>query len=877
MSKYIPGSENISNINKQVGIGTLNPTETLDVVGNINCSGQILQNNQPFVPTIIQAGTNYGDYLYWNGTGAYVVGDNRIKLGANAGETSQGTGSVAIGPNSASISQGDNSIAIGPSAGQNTQEIGSIAIGYQAGQTNQGTGGGYAVAVGYLSGYLNQGLAAISIGIQSGFENQQDNCIAIGTNAGQIDQGITADPIEGQAIAIGYKAAQFQQGDKAISIGDHSGQNQQHDQSIAIGSYAGNLQQSTGSIAIGINAGYNNQGEYSIAIGTNAGYLNQPSHSIVLNATGTELNPSTEGFFVNPVRTAIPTDPANMLLYNSDYEIFSDFNFSYQPALTGYIISGNLIPSANAVYDLGSINTPWKSIYVSTGSVFLGPTGALEINSNGLIASIAGFAAPFYQVGSTNPGEGIDLYVFNDKLYFINQFGASGPVSIFNVASNSINNISFTGGNLGIGTDNPDYPLDVIGTISAISFTGSSAYLTNINTSSIESQNSTLNIATETGITNIINIGTSNSIQTVNIGTVGLGQTTINLGGVGDTVNVAGDLVYVNSRVTEITNPYFIINQGNPNINNSGIIVSKTGLSGESTGAYLLVNSSSNGWITQAGDGQIVNLNQDVGTGSNPSFTTLNTTTLNTNTLNSSTINTSSITGSTSTFATLNAQNISCTSLTGSHCYFTGVHASDKVYIGKTNVGTIAFEKSGQTGCFISGLKNSTGSNYVNYNSTTNELVYNQASYLYAYDTTTQNPLSTAYTGVNFNTVNQNVGWTHTSGTSLFSATFSTSGIYLVTYSLQVHANANPNQTLSAYLELDGSPIAGSARSATVATNTSEYAITQQVLVSMSSGSHTLQIMMQGTNANISIQPATQIAAPGSSGSGATLTIYKVV
>ena len=820
MSKYIPGSENISNKNKQVGIGTLNPTQTLDVVGNINCSGQFLQDGQPFVPTIIQTGTNYGDYLYWNGTGAYVSGSAEIKIGSNAGQIEQG--------------------------------IGSIAIGYQAGQTNQGTGGGFAVAIGYLAGSDNQCISAVSIGLFSGQTNQQDNCISIGNCAGQIDQGITADPIEGQAIAIGYKAAQFQQGDKSISIGDHSGQNQQHDLSIAIGSYAGNTQQSTGSIAIGLNAGYNNQGEYSIAIGTNSGYLNQPSHSIVLNATGTELNPSTEGFFVNPVRTAIPTGPANMLLYNSNYEIFSDFNFSYQPALTGYIIGGNLIPTVGTTFNLGSIDVPWKSIYVSTGSVFLGPTGSIIINGNGVIASDVGFASPFFQVGSTNPGEGIDIYTFADKLWYINQFGSSGPVSVFNVASNSINNISFTGGNLGIGTDNPDYPLDVIGTIAAISFTGSSAVLTNLNTTNIESQNSTLNIATENAVTNTINIGTSNSIQTVNIGTVGIGQTTINLGGIGDTVNVAGDLVYVNSRVTEITNPYFIINQGNPNINNSGIIVSKTGISGSSTGAYLLVNSSSNGWVTQAGNGPIVNLNQDVGTGANPTFTTLNATNVNTTNINTS-------------------------SITGTNGRFGDVYATNKVHIGSTNVGTIAFEQSGQTGCFINGMRNATGSNFVNYNSATNELVYNQAAYLYAYDTTAQTGTTSAYTGVKFNTVNQNVGWTHTSGTSLFSGTFSTSGIYLITYSLQVHANANPAQTLTAYLEVDGSPVAGSARSATVATNTYENAITQQVLVSMSSGSHSLQIMMRGTATSITIQPATQVPAPGSSGSGATLTIHKVI
>jgi hypothetical protein len=196
--------------------------------------------------------------------------------------------------------------------------------------------------------------------------------------------------------------------------------------------------------------------------------------------------------------------------------------------------------------------------------------------------------------------------------------------------------------------------------------------------------------------------------------------------------------------------------------------------------------------------------------------------------------------------------------------------ANNAVVLGSGITGT-------QSGLFISPIRNSTGANFLNYNSTTNEVTYNQAAYLYAYDTTTQNPLTTAYTGVKFNTVSQNVGWSHTSGSSFFTGAFATFGIYLMTYSLQVHANANPNETLCAYLELDGTPVAGSARSATVATNTTEHEITQQVLIQMSAGTRTLQVMMRGTNANTSIQPPTVVAPPGSSGSGAVLTITRII
>ena len=86
-------------------------------------------------------------------------------------------------------------------------------------------------------------------------------------------------------------------------------------------------------------------------------------------------------------------------------------------------------------------------------------------------------------------------------------------------------------------------------------FTGTSVHATNVYTSNIESQTGALNIATADSSVSTVNLATSNSVQTVNIGTVGSGQTTVNIGGPGDTVNVSGTLVYVNSTVTEITNP----------------------------------------------------------------------------------------------------------------------------------------------------------------------------------------------------------------------------------------------------------------------------------------------------------------------------------
>lgn len=113
---------------------------------------------------------------------------------------------------------------------------------------------------------------------------------------------------------------------------------------------------------------------------------------------------------------------------------------------------------------LGTIENPFKSIYVSTGTILIGAAGGgLEVNNNGLVSSIQGFASPYLQVGSTNPGQGLILYDKSNELYYQTSSGSSGPISIFQPTSSSFQNYFFTGGFLGIGTKNPSYTIDING------------------------------------------------------------------------------------------------------------------------------------------------------------------------------------------------------------------------------------------------------------------------------------------------------------------------------------------------------------------------------------------------------------------------------
>ena len=173
------------------------------------------------------------------------------------------------------------------------------------------------------------------------------------------------------------------------------------------------------------------------------------------------------------------------------------------PDNTRLTLNSDLVPS-NLNLNLGSLSVPWKSIYVSTGSVFIGPTGTLQIDNNGVISSVGGFAAPTVAIGSTTPGNGITLYTSVNKLYYKDQFGSSGPVSVFNVASNNVNNAYIATGNLGIGTNSPSYLLDVNGDIHT---TGNVIFRSGGNTGYIGGDSS------NTGLfTNMIHESTGNQV-----------------------------------------------------------------------------------------------------------------------------------------------------------------------------------------------------------------------------------------------------------------------------------------------------------------------------------------------------------------------------
>jgi hypothetical protein len=117
---------------------------------------------------------------------------------------------------------------------------------------------------------------------------------------------------------------------------------------------------------------------------------------------------------------------ASGVTYNINIQ---DFWKSVQPFGTMY---QDWIPDAPSAHTIGSIAYPIKSVYVSSGSVFIGPNNSLAIDDSGVLYSVGTFASPTFQVGNiTSSGQvvttsGYTFSVTNNQL--LTQSNSGGTV-----------------------------------------------------------------------------------------------------------------------------------------------------------------------------------------------------------------------------------------------------------------------------------------------------------------------------------------------------------------------------------------------------------------------------------------------------------------
>lgn len=245
-------------------VGNLVTRSNITVGGNIRFGGALL--------TSAGLGGDSGQYLTSTGTGiAWTTIDLSPSSITDGATTTVYTDTDVVnvevgGSNIASVSSTGLLLSSGRLTFGNT---GQIKIGINAGVTSQGT---YTVAVGTDAGNTSQLFGAVAVGYGAGRTNQGATAVAIGTDAGRDNQG-------DDSVAIGVESGGGGQGTSAVAIGVLAASSSQGDNSVAIGVYAGTTNQGNSAVAIGNRAGYQNQHDNSIVLNATGSILDSPAAS----------------------------------------------------------------------------------------------------------------------------------------------------------------------------------------------------------------------------------------------------------------------------------------------------------------------------------------------------------------------------------------------------------------------------------------------------------------------------------------------------------------------------------------------------------------------------------------------------------------------
>ena len=317
--------------------------------------------------------------MFWDttqklGQGDWVVGNQKITLGSNAGEFSQESAAIAIGVNAGNTEQRSGSIAIGQSAGQFGQQSSGVAIGVNAGNTGQQSG---SIAIGENAGQVGQEFAAIAIGVNAGNTGQKSRSIAIGESAGQISQetasvaiGVNAGNSEQKSgsIAIGFDAGKYSQATHAIAIGVNAGTTEQKSDSIAIGVDAGHVGQESAAIAIGVNAGNTGQKSGSIAIGQSAGQVGQESASVAIGVNAGNANQKSGSIAIGENAGLIGQETNSVALGSNS----AKFGQGSNAIAIGHLASGGAYQENNTII-LNATGSNLDGIANATQRIYIAP------------------------------------------------------------------------------------------------------------------------------------------------------------------------------------------------------------------------------------------------------------------------------------------------------------------------------------------------------------------------------------------------------------------------------------------------------------------------------------------------------------------------
>ena len=366
------------------------------------------------------------------------------------------------------ITSGDKNVVIGSLAG-NSLNSGSnhVIIGYDAGGETNGTGD---VAIGYEALQANTGDYNTALGYQSGGGSGSDYGVYLGYRTGG---GVTGD----HNIAVGFQAIggnQVTSGNSNICMGVNSGN------SITSGSYNLNFGAYSGlfntdgqeNICVGFRAGQTvTNGDYNIFLGAYAGY----------NFEST----SSRNIAIGRSSATGVTGSDNTIIGNLEYP-------------SGTVMNGQVAIGAGAT-ELIRINSTGVGIGITNPTNTLDVNGSAKINGN--LTVDAGTNSTITVKCDDTGAAGIRLYGDSQGTGYVEvgQSATYGGGMSYNgdgspafVSGETSDAITFYNLNNGARSEVFSYPYNSTtvtfnGTVSANSFSGNGANVTNVNATTLDS------------------------------------------------------------------------------------------------------------------------------------------------------------------------------------------------------------------------------------------------------------------------------------------------------------------------------------------------------------------------------------------------------
>jgi hypothetical protein len=373
---------------------------------------------------------------------------------------------------------------------------------------------------------------------------------------------------------------------------------------------------------------------------------------------------------------------------------------------TGPFVANTLLYS-NTISTVASTDLEYNSNVFKIGPtskiVAQNGTSFTDFSSGGAItamgdSSVAKNLIVGQKVGIANTSPVYSLDIVGDINFTGNFYQNNAPYSGSSVWQNSGNNLYYTGGNLGVNTTNPTSMLDVRGSVSATSYTGStlqvsSATVSNVKLTNVSGSSATFTNGTFTNVTG----------GTLNVGNLTTGN-----------INFTGTLyqngvAYMSGQWTNTAGSAIVYTSGNVVVSNSLIATSNTNTIGSiiTTGGNVGINVSNPSYkLHVSGDAYVsgnisssnIKLTGDVNASGVNVTNVTSTNVVNTN-LSSGSINTSSITTGTLHVSTsLSTGSIQSTNNTMTNVVSSSLSSGTAVISNSITTGTILASTSINTG-----------------------------------------------------------------------------------------------------------------------------------------------------------------------------------